>query len=262
MSYTEGMPLKAPKGLKPKSAKQYETITAEKYATMLKVFIESPNLTVQEICVTAEVSRYMVKKALTEGWPKLGLPPLSEAQGSLVDPVEVHKKMSGMTMAKQEVMDKIFGPLPHELTASGEIPAEVKAEATTREAEGGMAARIALGAATQAVRAAEVMGQMMLEKIAKGEVEMPDEIRPEHVYMLAKSVDVANSAVHRAIQVERARLGQPSDMAGQHIAAVMVGATVEELKYIAATGQLPPRIMGTADPALKAKAIEVQAVEK
>jgi hypothetical protein len=117
-----------------------------------------------------------------------------------------------------------------------------------------MAARVSMSSATYAARAVEAFARIFLEKIRAGEVEVPEKIRPEHVFLLTKMADASANTVHKALQTERLRLGQPETIAGTQIAQIIVNATPAELEHIARTGSLPPRIMGMPTPALSKEA--------
>ena len=227
------------KGVKPSN---FESITAEKYARILHAFLKLPNPTYAEIAQVAGVSAAMVKRAIHEGWPKLGLPPIPEAKENLVDPNEVVALMSGMADAKKKLAENFFGKLPGK---AGEVDsAAVKAEATQMVAETTMATRLALSTATKGLRTAEFFAAQMLEKIQNGDFELPEKVRPEHIFLLAKAIDTANASVHKAIQAEKAVAPEKENVAGAQIAALLIGATPEEIRQIVSTGQIPPRLMG------------------
>lgn len=239
----------------------FEGVTPPKYAAMLKAFIELPSPTIRSISEQSGVGKKMVTKALTEGWPKLGLPPLGEASLGLTDPVEVHKRMTGMYDAKKEIVDNLFGEVSAKIMDAETLPPEVVDEANTRAAESGMAARVSMSSAVYAARSVEAVARIFLEKIRNGEVEMPEKIRPEHVFLLAKMVDTSTNAVHKALQTERLRLGQPETIAGTQIAQIIVGATPAELEHIARTGSLPPRMMGMPTPPVPRDVIDVEPID-
>jgi hypothetical protein len=117
--------------------------------------------------------------------------------------------------------------------------------------ESAFAARISMSLAAKTARTAEFLAREYLKMIEDGQVELPEKIRPEHLFLLAKIADTASNAVHKALQTERLRAGQPETIAGAHISALLVGATAEELKQVVTTGLLPARMMGLVDqPAL------------
>lgn len=231
------------------SSHAYEGVTPPKYAAMLKAFIELPEPTIRSIAERAGVGKRMASRALMEGWPKLGLPPLGEAGQALTDVNEVHKRMSGMYDAKKEIVDNLFGQLPTAITDAEVLSPEVVDEANQRAAESGMATRVAASSAAYAARSVEAMARIFLDKIRKGEVEIPEKIRPEHVFLLTKMADGAANAVHKTLQTERLRLGQPETIAGTQIAQIIVNATPKELEHMAKTGSLPSTLMGVPPPA-------------
>jgi hypothetical protein len=232
----------------PETRHAYEGVTPPKYAAMLKAFIELPDPTIRSIAERSGAGKKMVNRALTEGWPKLGLPPLGEAGLALTNPVEVHKRMTGMYDAKREIVENLFGDLPSQIQEAELLPPEVVDEANARAAESGMAARVSMSTATYTARAVEAIARIFLEKIRNGDIEVPDKIRPEHVFLLTKMADASANTVHKALQTERLRLGQPETIAGTQIAQIIVNATPAELEHIARTGSLPPRIMGVPPP--------------
>lgn len=227
----------------------FEGVTAEKYARILAAFLKLPSPTIDELATAAEVGKAMVKRALKEGWPKLGLPPLSDAAKNMIDPVHVHAIMNGMHEEKKQIIQNLFGSLPGALAnVNTPTPLTAKEEAAQRAAETGVAARIAMSGAVNAARSIEALSALFLKKIQDGEIEIPDQIRPEHLFLLARAADTAAGAIHKAVQTERLRNGQPDAIVGQHIVALIADATPEELKIIAITGQLPPRLMGGPAP--------------
>lgn len=242
---------------KPRKKNPFEGVTPEKYSRMLKAFMELEQPTPSKIAEHAQVGHTMVKRALKEGWPKLGLPPLSEAAAMMKDPNEVHAQMSGMAEAKKAIVKNLFGPLPG-APAAAPVPQAAIDEAKVRQAELGMASRVSMSLAVKSARAVEALAEQLLLRLEAGEIDLPDEIRPEHIFLLAKAADTAAAAVNKSVKTERLFNGQPEEVAGSHVVALIAGATPEELKLIAETGQLPLRLLGLPEP-LKGPVIDVTA---
>jgi hypothetical protein len=227
------------------------TLTAEKYALMLNHYITTENPTVKSLMEASGVGRIVAKRALTLGWPELNLPPLIDAAKNLIDPVEVHKQMASMHDKRKEIEENLFGPV----TKTDEAPIEAVSEANRRLAESGMAARIALSTAVKSARVVEKFVDKVAELINQGEIELPEKISLQHLFMITKAADTAAGAIHKATQTERLSLGEPDNVAGAHVAAILIGATAEELKQVALGHGIPPRLLGIAP---KDKIIDVE----
>lgn len=234
-------------------------MTPEKYAKMVKAFMEMAEPTASEIAKAAGVSRKTVYKALKEGWPKLGLPPLGDAATSLAKPENVHEMMAGLEKQKQEIYENLFGQTPA-TTETKAMTKAAKKEATSRAAEHGMAARVALSSAVKTSKAAEKLADHILEKIEDGEIEFPEQIRLEHLIVLAKITDTANAGVMKALQVEKLKNGEPTDVANQQVLIMLQSASPEQLQHIVKTGHIPPDMM-TVDNSGK-KLIDAKATTK
>lgn len=225
-------------------------MTAEVYAKMVKTFMDNKDATPAMIATAAGVDRKQVLIALKTGWPELGLPPLGEAVASLAEPAQVHEMMAGLIEQQKKIFENLFGKtpdppaLPAKLTVK-QISAQAKKEATVRAAEHGMAARVALSTAGKTAQAVEELADWALHKIANGEVELPEQLRLEHIMMLAKATDISTNAVFKAMQTEKLRNGEPIDIAHQNVLVLLQSASPEQLKHIAQTGNIPQDMMTT-----------------
>lgn len=235
-------------------------LTAERYAAMLKHFLTDPSPSISSICSVCNVGRIMAKRALTTGWPELNLPALPDAAKQLVDPQEVHKAMAQLQDQRKEIIENLFGP---EVAKDPNKPTDgvVIEEATKRAAEAAMASRVAMSTAVKSARAVEKMADHFLQLIEAGEVEMPEKIRPEHIFLLTKAADTAAGTVTKAIQAEKASSGEPTEIAGAHITNLLFGATPDELRQVALTGNIPGRLLGILAQAPKVIDVEPIVVE-
>lgn len=223
------------------------TLTADKYASMLKHFLTYPSPSITSICEHCNVGRIMAKRALTLGWPELNLPPLPDAAKQLIDPEEVHKVMAKMEDHRKEIIENLFGP-KEEKDPNKPTDNVVIEEATKRAAESAMASRVAMSTAVKSAKAVEKMADIFLDLIEAGEIEMPEKIRPEHIFLLTKAADVAAGGIQKAIQAEKQTSGEPKEIAGAHITNLLIGATPDELRLVATTGQIPGRLLGLLSP--------------
>lgn len=235
-------------------------LTAEKYAAMLKAYIQFPAAAISKLTEMANVGRPMIKRALEQGWPELGLPPLTVAASQLIDPVEVHKLMAQMQEQSAQIVENIFGKEPEKSISTPEVVQEVNKV----KAEGEMAARVATSIAVKSARAIEKLADHFGQLIEDGAFELPTALRPEHVFMLARATDVAVGAIQKSLAAEKAALGKPDTVIGTQITTLLIGATPEELRQVALTGNLPPRLLGIDTVALPSVSdpIDVLAVAK
>ncbi len=222
-------------------------LTAEKYASMLKHFLMDPSPSISSICENCDVGRIMAKRALTTGWPELNLPPLPDAAKQLIDPVEVHRVMAQLEDKRKEIIENLFGT-KEERDPNKPVDNVVIEEATKRAAESAMASRVAMSTAVKSAKAVEKMADLFLDLIEAGEVEMPDKIRPEHIFLLTKAADTAAGSIQKALQAEKQSSGEPKEIAGAHITNLLIGATPEELRHVATTGMIPGRLLGLLSP--------------
>ncbi len=232
--------------LKKSSPNPAYTLTAEKYATMLKHYVTTQNPTVKSLMDASGVGRIVAKRALMLGWPELNLPPLINAAKELVDPIEVHKQMASMQDKRKEIEENLFGALQKD--SNEPIPADVITEVNRRAAESGMAARIAQSVAVKSARAVEKFIDKVADLIEQGEIELPEKVRMEHLLLLAKAADTAAGSIYKATQVEKLTLGEPDNIQGAHVAAILIGATKEEIEQVAMGGPLPKRLLGINTP--------------
>lgn len=231
------------------SANPKYALTAEKYSAMLKSYLAQPVPTQTQIIIDSGCGRPMVKRALETGWPELNLPCLFEAPVALLDPEEVKKQIASQVLLKkeQEVIE----------TATAELvktpPVKGKAVKVEQEA----AAKMSMTVAMKSARAIEKLADHFAEMIEAGMIELPTAIRPEHLFMLAKASDTAVGALHKALASEKLIAEKPDIIAGTQITTLLIGATAEELRHVALTGQLPPRLLGIDD----IKTIDVEEVK-
>jgi len=236
------------------------SITGEIYARLVKAYLKQEVPTKESLVEATGVATTVAKRAMRIGWPELGLPPLSMATQQLANIEEVNRLMSKMVVDKQEIVKTLFDGISKSVPAPG--PDDVNAvaeEASRRAAESAMAARRQMASAGKAAQAVEALADAFLAKIEKGEWEIPEKIRPEHVFLLSKAADTIAGAVHKATQTERLRAGQPEQIVGAHITSLIVGATPEELRFIAEHGTLPPRLMGVSGQITSLPVIDVDA---
>jgi hypothetical protein len=234
-------------------------ISAPKYAKMVQAFMELDSPTAAQIAEAAGVSRKTVYKALKEGWPKLGLPPLGDAANSLANIEKVHELMSGMEAEKKQIYENLFGQKPATSDTKA-MTAAAKKEATARAAEHGMGARVALATATASAEAVSSLAVHILDQIKDGEIDFPEKIRIEHIIMLAKAADIAAGAVYKAMQTEKLRNGEPTDIVGQQVLVFLQQASPEVLQGIVKTGTLPTELLNGGGP--QSKIIEGKVVPK
>lgn len=208
---------------------------------MLKHYITTENPTIKSLMESASVGRIVAKRALMLGWPELNLPALPNAAKALIDPSEVHKQMAGMHDKRKEIAENLFGN-----AETKPLEAEVVGEANRITAESSMAARVAASVAVKSARAVEKFIDRFTELIDNNDIELPEKVRIEHIIALAKAADTAAGAIHKATQTEKLTLGEPDSVAGAHVAAILIGATKEEMRLVIETGNIPPRLLGIA----------------
>lgn len=229
-------------------------LTPEKYAAMLRYYLDTPACTITALVKGCNVGRIMAKRAMTLGWPELNLPPLPAAKQQLVDPVLVHEEMAALKDARKEIQDNLFGPVNYEGKMA---PQAVVQEAASRAAEKGMGARVGASVAVKMGRIVETMAAKFLDMIENDEIEMPEKIRLEHILALAKASQAVSKAIYDSAQTENLINGEPDDTAGIRITNLLVGASRGELQELLETGNIPRRLLGMPD-VLPAKLIDVE----
>jgi hypothetical protein len=161
------------------------------------------------------------KRAISEGWPDLSLPPFAELQAG----TSVHKEMA----------------LTRE---SWEEAAITKGEAARQAAEEAMAARITMDAAIRSMRMSQGYAARILEKIEEGDALIPEKITPRIVLALVNAMNTAAGTVEKAMKIERMRQGEPEKILGIQIGMLIERCSLEELEATAATGDVPARVLG------------------
>lgn len=229
-------------------------LTPEKYAAMLRFYLETPSCTITALVKGCNVGRIMAKRAMTLGWPELNLPPIPAAKHQLIDPARVHEEMAALRDARQEIQDNLFGPVNFENKMA---PTAVVQEATARAAEKGMGARVGASVAVKMGRIVESMANKFLDMIENDEVEMPEKLRLEHILALAKASQAVSKAIYDSAQTENLVNGEPDDTAGIKITNLLVGASREELQELLETGNIPKRLLGLPE-SLPGKLIDLE----
>jgi hypothetical protein len=216
-------------------------LTAEKYASMLKFYLDTPTCTINSLMRGCNVGRIMAKRAMTLGWPELNLPPIPAARHQLVDPISVHEEMAAIRDVRKDIHDNLFGHLNFE----GKIaPTSAIREATVRAAEKGVASRVGASLAVKMGRVVDEMASKFLSMIESGDVEMPEKLRIEHIVALAKASQSVTKAIFDSAQTEQLLTGVPDDVAGIKITNLLIGANLDELREVVETGNLPKRLLG------------------
>jgi len=244
-------------------------MSADVYAKMVRAFMDNRNATPAMIAEIAGVNRKQVHIALKSGWPSLGLPPLGDAVAAMANPEQVHEMMAALIDQQKQVFASMFGKVPDAPADPAQTPAktikqisnQARKEATVRAAEHGMAARMSLANAGKTAAAVGEVADWALAQIASGNFEFPETLRIEHLIMLAKATDITNSALFKALQTEKLTNGEPTDVGNHQILVLMQSASPEQLKHIAATGNLPHDLMSGGGPAGK-NVIEATAKSK
>lgn len=122
----------------------------------------------------------------------------------------------------------------------------VAADQTRKSAEEAAAARMTMRTAVTSAAIVGHLAEHILKAIEEGRMELPTELSPRLVGLLAKAADVSSSAVEKAMAIARKREGKPDKVLG--ISLIVNDCSDEELQYIAETGQLPPRLMSSFAP--------------
>lgn len=216
-------------------------LTPEKYASMLKFYLDTPTCTISALMKGCNIGRIMAKRAMTLGWPELNLPPIPAARHQLIDPHAVHEEMASIRDVRKEIQDNLFGPLNFENKIA---PTSAIREATVRAAEKGVASRVGASLAVKMGRVVDEMAGRFLDMIESGDVEMPEKLRIEHIVALAKASQAVSKAIYDSAQTEQLLSGQPDDVAGIKITNLLIGANLDELKQVVETGNLPKRLLG------------------
>lgn len=212
-------------------------LTPEKYSAMLKVYVENPHATVKAIYEAAGVGRPMATRALNLGWPELNLPALVEAPAAFTDPEVVKAHMTTMQEKEKAIVASVFATEIDPVTAVLDEENEIK-----KEKQG--AARLASSITVKAAKNLEKLIDHYQELIEAGAIDLPDTLRPEHLFALIKASDIAAKAIHTALSTEKLVTGKEATVAGAQITNLLIGATPEELRQVALTGHLPPRLLG------------------
>jgi hypothetical protein len=189
----------------------------------------------------------LIERAIKEGWPDLGLPPLPEASVQFLDPERVHAEMAKLSGMRERVLDNLLRPIEGEEPGYNLNIREAREEAVRRAGEQSMAAREALSMATRTAKVVNTLAKRVQELMEGGKLELPDVATPQLIALLARTADIAASTVHKAIQIERLKSGEPEAIVGVQIGTALSTATPEELQEVIKTGLLPGRLMGLVD---------------
>lgn len=233
-------------------------LTPEKYAAMLKFYLETPSCTITALVTGCNVGRIMAKRAMTLGWPELNLPPIPAAKHQLVDPARVHEEMAALRDARQEIQENLFGPINFE---NKMVPTSAVQEATARAAEKGMGARVGASVAVKMGRIVETMASKFLDMIENDQVEMPEMVRLEHILALAKASQAVSKAIYDSAQTENLINGEPDDTAGIKITNLLIGASKSELQEVLETGNIPKRLLGLPETVNNNPLIDVEVTD-
>jgi hypothetical protein len=86
----------------------------------------------------------------------------------------------------------------------------------------------------------------LMEGINNGSVviDRPSFLGPEYLTNLMKALEANSRATQNAIKTARLIAGEPTERTEHRVAALVANCTVEELRQIAETGQLPSRVGG------------------
>jgi len=186
---------------------------------MLKAYRDRP--TIKNIMDTVGVGRRLAKRAVTEGWPDMSLPPF------------INLLSSGTSVLKEMAVNR----------ESWEDKALVQGEAARMAAEQASAARITMSGAMKATQLSMRLAQEMVDRLDAGERLLPDELTPKVIGQIVKSMDISAGIVKKALEIEKLRAGEPEAQLGIQIGIMIEGCSLEELEVVASTGELPMRII-------------------
>ena len=127
----------------------------------------------------------------------------------------------------------------------------VAADQIKKSAEEAAASRLTLRTAASVAAMVSHLTEKVLIGIEDGSIELPSVLDTKTIVALARAADTSASAVERAMTIERKRLGQPEQVLGIQIGALLSDVTDEELEWITKNQQMPPRLVSSAmKPAL------------
>lgn len=197
-------------------------VTRQVWEKMRVAYQERP--TIRHVQITAGVGRKMAKRAVEEGWQELGLAPFAK--------LELGKRGNQSIAREMEV-----------LRGNWEDEGSGEKEAARQAAEEAMAARLSMESAMTTMKANLAMATELLAKLERNEIGLKGDITPRILLQLTKSMDAATQIVHRAMDIERKRLGEPEQVLGIQIGMMLETLTEVELRQIYETGEIPFRIL-------------------
>lgn len=180
---------------------------------------ERPN--VDYVAAITGLPKVTVKRLIDHGAPEIAAPAMRRIP---LDPIRVQQAMT--TRRAQELS----------------VP--VQDETIGRAADEASAARAVLRASLRIAQSLAITAEKTLKLVESGKITLEGELTIDHLLRLTRAVEGANNAVHRAMQIDRLRTGQPETVLGLQVGLMLDGLSDEELVRVRADEKLPARLLG------------------
>lgn len=196
-----------------------KNMTRRAWDEMLMAWRQRP--TVRYVSKRCMIGEATVKRAVHEGWPSLGLPPLAElATGS-----NVHFEMA----------------VQRESWAERAI---VEGEAARQAAEEALAARTVMRVGLDTLKKSQTFLDKCMKRLDEaGEDGLPETITPKVLLQLVTATEKSTGIVERAMKLERMRAGEPEMVMGIVIGQMIERLSDSELLEVIESKAMPSRLV-------------------
>ena len=254
---------------KPKQDRRQAHIDPEQWQDMLMVYRQQG--TEAALCREFQVSRRIATRAVNEGWPAQSLPPFRELLKNAKPRKKVSRKPSAE--AKPVIPPGLVAAAPPKTPTQALLPQptfgalapsaeedglqrmaweDVLGDPSTLQHAGkeALASRLAMNGAMQSAQLTQGYATTLLRSLENGTVPMPEDITPQLIQKLVRSIESYNKVIREAIRIGRMQSGTIEDNSGAQLGAILDGCTDEELEFVLVEGILPARLTDNVPQAL------------
>jgi hypothetical protein len=190
-------------------------ITQEKWNELKQAWGETP--TIAHLIRSTNVTKRIAKRAVTKGWPELGLP-------AFVEEITGDVGLNDATV-------KVIREWNEKALVKGELAKQAAKEA--------IASRIAMAAALKGAQMTQWYAAKVLAKFEANEVEVP-EVTPKLIYTLVKSLETSTKIIREALEIERTRQTPVESTVSVEIGMLIERCNMQELEDVIASGGILP----------------------